>query len=648
MAVGYGFSILGDFHLAEDAAQSAFVQAYRDLPLLRQPAAFSSWLRKLVFKHCDRLTRGKRPTTVALELGLSIQSEKPGPAEIVEGYQMQSLLHKAIQTLPEHQRQVIALFYISDYPQNKIAAFLDLPVTAVKKRLHDARKQLKERILSMVQEDLQENRPSKDNQFVDKVLELIEPKKEEHSEAIYALLEHPDHPLTQQWRQGRLAHSHLDWQTSRLGLVDNQVLAVFGVYDLSMRIGSAQVRTAGLNLDATHADCGDKEQELMKKTATAAIEAMGGAGYDLSVTFGNEDFFYDLGYVFAWRELAWYVDTDELPPAPPDLQLQPFNPNHRQDLAAIYNQDNERLTGTAVKPTYKRNKHPDMFQGWLWTDGKDNPLGYISGGSGSHFSMDLKFQKDLDQGQLSVALIERLNQGFADVRQPLSPYAVCAVQAEGSRWLVVDGKGGPRRQRRHLIVKAGDKLQVFMRERSLFWVDESAGDPQQCLQVLGILARQSHCDAVCFDRLHYKSALGTQLRQLRSCQIQPDTWGGLHGSTSYVIRIINLKTLFEKLAPVLGQRLRQSPLAAWTGNLVIANGEEEVMLVIDRAEVQVASAGESDHSIRGGQQIAQLVVGTETPDEIVETNGIKLKGQARQLIEILFPAQYPQMENQAL
>ena len=31
MAFGYAYSILGDFHLAEDAAQDAFVQAYRDL-----------------------------------------------------------------------------------------------------------------------------------------------------------------------------------------------------------------------------------------------------------------------------------------------------------------------------------------------------------------------------------------------------------------------------------------------------------------------------------------------------------------------------------------------------------------------------------------------------------------------------------------
>ena len=40
MAVGYGYSILGDLQLAEDAAQEAFIRAYYSLPELHNPAAF--------------------------------------------------------------------------------------------------------------------------------------------------------------------------------------------------------------------------------------------------------------------------------------------------------------------------------------------------------------------------------------------------------------------------------------------------------------------------------------------------------------------------------------------------------------------------------------------------------------------------------
>ena len=63
-AVGYAYSVLGDWHGAEDAAQDAFLQAFRDLPALREAAAFPAWLRRLIFKHCDRRTRRRQVQTL--------------------------------------------------------------------------------------------------------------------------------------------------------------------------------------------------------------------------------------------------------------------------------------------------------------------------------------------------------------------------------------------------------------------------------------------------------------------------------------------------------------------------------------------------------------------------------------------------------
>ena len=59
MAVGYAFSRLGDFHLAEDAAQEAFVEAHRNLGSLTAPKAFPTWFQKVVATACDRMTRRK-------------------------------------------------------------------------------------------------------------------------------------------------------------------------------------------------------------------------------------------------------------------------------------------------------------------------------------------------------------------------------------------------------------------------------------------------------------------------------------------------------------------------------------------------------------------------------------------------------------
>ena len=54
MAVGYSRVLLNDFHLAEDAAQDAFVQAYTRLGQLQNAAAFPGWFRQIVFSCCMR------------------------------------------------------------------------------------------------------------------------------------------------------------------------------------------------------------------------------------------------------------------------------------------------------------------------------------------------------------------------------------------------------------------------------------------------------------------------------------------------------------------------------------------------------------------------------------------------------------------
>jgi len=165
MAVGYAYSILGDFHLAEDAAQEAFISAYRDIRALRIPAAFSSWFRKIIYKHCDRFRRRQSFAPLPLETAIDMPSNQPSPAEMIEKKEMKDNVLTAVAALPENQRVVTTLFYINGYSQNEIANFLEISVPAVKKRLQYSRKRLKERMMNMVREDLQQNRPSKDEQF---------------------------------------------------------------------------------------------------------------------------------------------------------------------------------------------------------------------------------------------------------------------------------------------------------------------------------------------------------------------------------------------------------------------------------------------------------------------------------------------------
>jgi uncharacterized protein len=171
LAFGCAYAVLGDFHLAEDAAQEAFITAWRHLDQLRQPAAFPGWFKRIVLTQCNRLTRGKKLDLVSLEAIVDVPAPANGidPHLVYEQTEQQESVAAAIQTLPEHERMVTALFYISDYSQNEIAAFLEVPVTTIKKRLFSARQRLRERMLTMVRETLHEKRPSRNEQFADTV-----------------------------------------------------------------------------------------------------------------------------------------------------------------------------------------------------------------------------------------------------------------------------------------------------------------------------------------------------------------------------------------------------------------------------------------------------------------------------------------------
>lgn len=169
LAFGCAYAVLGDFPLAEDAAQEAFLSAWRNLDQLRKPEAFPGWFKRIVLTQCNRMTRGKRFTLVGLDALMDLPALDGDPFLAYEQVERQIRVYAAIRALPEHERMVTALFYISDYSQNEIAEFLEVPVTTVKKRLFDARKKLREGMEEMVRDTLQEKRPSRNEQFAETV-----------------------------------------------------------------------------------------------------------------------------------------------------------------------------------------------------------------------------------------------------------------------------------------------------------------------------------------------------------------------------------------------------------------------------------------------------------------------------------------------
>lgn len=173
MAYASAYALLNDAQLAEDVAQEAFIEAYLDLPKLREPAAFPGWFRRIVFKQSDRVTRGKHIPTMPLENAHHIPIADFSLATFIEERERDERVRKAVEDLPDHERIVTLLFYSTGYALKDIAAFLDVPITTIKKRLHDARKHLKASLLETVRDSLHGQRQSILDRFSDKVQLLI-------------------------------------------------------------------------------------------------------------------------------------------------------------------------------------------------------------------------------------------------------------------------------------------------------------------------------------------------------------------------------------------------------------------------------------------------------------------------------------------
>ncbi len=188
MAVGYGYSILGDFQLAEDAAQEAFLDAWRHIGSLREPVAFPGWLRRIVFKHCDRRTRRHDPPTSSLEAIGDEPFEGPSPADIAEGHQMRDRLMEALATLPERQRSVLVLHHMSGHSVAEIGEFLGVPAGTIKKRLHDARARAREVLLAGLAHQLEVKRPSHDASFARAVVEILQAARQGDAQRVKELL----------------------------------------------------------------------------------------------------------------------------------------------------------------------------------------------------------------------------------------------------------------------------------------------------------------------------------------------------------------------------------------------------------------------------------------------------------------------------
>ncbi len=180
---------------------------------------------------------------------------------------------------------------------------------------------------------------------------------------------------------------------------------------------------------------------------------------------------------------------------------------------------------------------------------------------------------------------------------------------------------------------------VFVRpDRDKLIVNEVCGDVEQALRVLAVLARKHRCRELHFNRLHEESALARRLK-----------WGDCRVETQHIraggamIRTVNLASVLKKMESEFSRLLKKSPMAGWKGQLLISDPREKVLLTINRAKVTAGPPAKTKNRIAGGEEIAQMLIGTDDPRETAAVHKTRVQGEARLLLPVLFPCRHPML-----
>ena len=136
-------SVLGDFHLAQDAAQEAFVYAHSMLNQLRSAASFGPWLLRIARRRAIRLQRkrgAERTGTNGIDRAAKEACNWMEPYEAVA---------REIARLPEHERIVVVMRYVDGCSVKDIADTTGRPVGTITKQLSRAIERLRGRLVEV-------------------------------------------------------------------------------------------------------------------------------------------------------------------------------------------------------------------------------------------------------------------------------------------------------------------------------------------------------------------------------------------------------------------------------------------------------------------------------------------------------------------
>ena len=134
---------------AEDAAQEAFLAAWKALPKFRMDAQFSTWLYRLTINAATDILRRRKREPDCPETAQSLAfcpDTADTPEEAAQRSERREQVRRAIGALSENHRKILLLREVTGLKYEEIGAALELSPGTVRSRLARARKELREKL----------------------------------------------------------------------------------------------------------------------------------------------------------------------------------------------------------------------------------------------------------------------------------------------------------------------------------------------------------------------------------------------------------------------------------------------------------------------------------------------------------------------
>jgi RNA polymerase sigma-70 factor (ECF subfamily) len=137
------FKMLRQAQIVDDLAQDVWMDVFRDLRTLIDPAAFLPWFYRIAHNRAYRVLRKRREPIGSVETDQLVAESETEPEFTPEEA---AAVHAAMDKLSNELREVLLLRFMEEMSYEDIARVVECPVGTVRSRIHNAKRELRKQL----------------------------------------------------------------------------------------------------------------------------------------------------------------------------------------------------------------------------------------------------------------------------------------------------------------------------------------------------------------------------------------------------------------------------------------------------------------------------------------------------------------------